>query len=392
MDILPPSRKSRPTPSTTPVSPPVTQPQVTNALPQVESKYKEPLVLKRPFYRKWPSWVIAVLAFFVLTATSLIVWYNWALQPVDAKDTAPVRIIVTSGESSSEILDTLAREGLIRSKLAARFYVDTAGLKHQLQAGGYILSKNLNVQDIMKHIADGKTDELNVTILPGLTLKELADPEVKGSLADQGFTADEIKEAFTATYNSPLLVDRPQGQDLEGYVFPETYRMNAGDKLNSVIGRSFDELYQRLQKDGLIEKFKARGFNLHQAITLASIVQKEVGDSETQKQVAQVFYTRLATSMVLGSDVTFEYAASKLGVTPAVDIDSPYNTRKVAGLPPGPIANMNYSALLAVADPASGDYVYFVAGDGNDQGKTFFAHTFEQHEANIAAHCHDLCN
>lgn len=349
-------------------------------------------MFKRQFYQRWEFWVIAILTLFVVSAISMFTWYQWALQPVNAEDTSPVRIVIASGESSSEIIETLSREGLIRSKLATRFYLDSTSQKNNLQAGGYILSKSLSVENIVKHIADGKTDELNVTILPGLTLKELADPEVKGSLADQGFSSEEIQNAFKAIYDSPLLADRPGGQSLEGYIFPETYRMNAGDKLNSVIERSFDELYQRLQKDGLIEKFKARGLNLHQAITLASIVQKEVGDSETQKQVAQVFYTRLARSMVLGSDVTFEYAAAQLGVTPAVDIASPYNTRQVSGLPPGPIANMNYTALLAVADPAPGDYLYFVAGDRGDQGKTFFAHTFEQHEANIAAHCHDLCN
>lgn len=335
--------------------------------------------------------MISLLTLFVVSASSLIAWYQWALQPVNTTDTSPVRIIVASGESSSEIIDTLSAAGLIRSKLATRLYINLSSQKLQLQAGGYILSKNLSVENIVKHIADGKADELNVTILPGLTLKQLADPEVNGSLADQGFTAGEIQAAFKAVYDSPLLVDRPQGQTLEGYIFPETYRMNAGDKLDSLIERSFDELYQRLQKDGLIEKFRSRGFNLHQAITLASIVQKEVGDSDTQKQVAQVFSTRLARGMVLGSDVTFEYAAAQLGVTPAVDIASPYNTRRVTGLPPGPIANMNYSALLAVADPAPGDYLYFVAGDREDQGKTFFAHTFEEHEANIAAHCHELC-
>lgn len=384
MDILPRSKKPRPTPVA--AAPPKAMDKPS---PVIESKYKQPIVPKRPFYVKWQFWALSVLALFAVSSASIFAWYHWALQPVDAADTQSVRIIVASGQTSADIIEILSGAGLIRSKLATRLYIDTSGKKHTLQAGGYVLSRNLSVENIVDHIAGGKTDELNVTVLPGLTLKQLADPEVKGSLAQQGFTAAEIQEAFAAAYDSPLLADRPQGQSLEGYIFPETYRMNAGDKLSSIFARSFDELYQRLQKDSMIEKLKAHGLNIHQALTLASIVQKEVGDPTTQKQVAQVFYKRLADGMVLGSDVTFEYAAAQLGVTPAVDIDSPYNTRRNPGLPPGPIANMNYTALQAVADPAPGDYLYFVAGD---DGVTYFSRSVEEHEANVAAHCHELCS
>src|SRR5690606_595642 len=93
----------------------------------------------------------------------------------------------------------------------------------------------------------------------------------------------------------------------------------------------------------------------------------------------------------LGSDVTYMYAAEQTGAKATPSLDSPYNTRKYVGLPPGPIANMNPSALEAVAFPAPGDYLYFVAGDGPDEGKTFFAHTDAEHNANIAAHCRVLC-
>ena len=141
-----------------------------------------------------------------------------------------------------------------------------------------------------------------------------------------------------------------------------------------------------------MDEFAKRNLTIHQAITLASIVQKEVKNPVDQKQVAQVFLKRLADGMQLGSDVTYMYAADQMGVEGTPALESPYNTRKYTGLPPGPISNMNPSALDAVAFPAPGEYVYFVAGDGPDEGKTFFAYTVEEHEANIAAHCRELCN
>jgi UPF0755 protein len=127
---------------------------------------------------------------------------------------------------------------------------------------------------------------------------------------------------------------------------------------------------------------------LYQAITLASIVQREEPDATSQKQVAQVFYLRLAKDMPLGSDVTAYYGADQIGAERAVTVDTPYNTRIHTGLPPGPIATPGLTALQAVAAPASGDYLYFLSGDDD---VTYFAHTDEEHEANIKAHCQIKC-
>ncbi len=135
-------------------------------------------------------------------------------------------------------------------------------------------------------------------------------------------------------------------------------------------------------------KVQATGFTLHQVITLASIIEKETPNTTEQKQVAQVFLLRLQRGMPLGSDPTYVYGAHLLGVTPSVSVDSPYNTRKYTGLPPGAIDNFNLAALQAVLDPAPGDYVYFVA---DPNGVTHFARTLEEHQANVARYCASLC-
>jgi UPF0755 protein len=378
MDIKPPPKKlspgyiSDPQPKNAPVSLPKPIPA-------------KPLAIKR----RWPmKWILAgVGACILIVITALISWYAWALQPLNSHSTEKIRITVKSGDTSSTIAQTLKKSGVVRSATAFRVYAELSRTKNKLQAGGYIVSPAQSISDIIDHLVSGKTDDLNITIPPGVSLLGIRD-----ALQKYGYNDAEITAAFNATYTSALLADRPAGASLEGYIFPETFKVDPNDGLQVLFGRTFDELYGRLQKDGMIDKFKAHGLNLHQALTLASIVQKEVSNPTDQRQVAQVFYKRLSEGMVLGSDVTFIYAANQLGVKPSVNLDSPYNTRKYAGLPPGPIANMNYSALQAVADPAPGDYLFFVAGDREDAGKTFFAYTDEEHQKNVATHCHDLCN
>lgn len=386
MDILPPPKR----PVQTDRAPQIQAPapiepasQPTAPKPAPAKRPPQPTFLKRPWYRKWQIWALVILGAFLLCAGSAITWYALALQP-KSKTEQKIQLVVSEGEASSSIINKMAESGLVRSKFATRLYVELSGNKSKMQAGGYILSPNQSVSEIVSHIVAGKTDEQLVTIPPGRTLKELRE-----DLKKFGYSDSDIDAAYAAKYNSPLLADKPADASLEGYIYPESFQLVAGQPLSALFEKSFDELYSKLQADGMIEKFKSHGLNLHQAMTLASIVQKEVSDPATQKQVAQVFYKRLADGMVLGSDVTFEYAAAQLGVTPAVDIDSPYNTRRNPGLPPGPIANMNYTALQAVADPAAGDYVYFVAGD---DGVTYFSRTVEEHEANVAAHCHKLCS
>lgn len=353
------------------------------ALPPVDTTPEQPVVTKR----RWWLLGLAGAVLFLITATiSTTIWYNWALT-ARSDETKQVRVVVHPGDTAATIAQALYDQELIKSRLAFSVYTQLSGARSQLQAGGYVLSPNQNVLSIVEHLVSGKTDEFNVTILPGLTLKEL-----RAKFKADGFSDAEITVAFAANYQHPLLATRPDGATLEGYVYPETYRMNADQSLEALFERVFDEMYETLQEKKYLEELAKRNLTIHQAVTLASIVQKEVNNPVDQKQVAQVFLKRLADGMQLGSDVTYMYAAEQMGVEGTPVLESPYNTRKYTGLPPGPISNMNPSALDAVAFPAAGDYVYFVAGDGPDEGKTFFAYTFEEHEANIAAHCRELCN
>ncbi|MDO8336468.1 MAG: endolytic transglycosylase MltG [Candidatus Saccharibacteria bacterium] len=347
-----------------------------NVQPEVKKSHQKP----------W-FWVITVLASVIAVALTVALvstfWYQQSLRPVDANSKQSIRFEITEGQGNSQIAKNLEKAHAIRSAAAMILYLKFEDKPTSLQAGTYVISPSYSVQKIVSHLESGKTDLFNVTILPGRTLSE-----IKADLQKYGYTSDEIEAAFKAKYDSPLLADKPADADLEGYIYPETFEMSSSGDLQYLFQSSFDTLYAKMQKDGLIDKFKAHNLNIHQAMTLASIIQKEASDPDDQPQIAQVFYTRLTSGMKLESDVTFHYAAKKLGVEPRVDLQSPYNTRLVAGLPPTPISNMNYSALQAVANPASGDYVYFIAGDDH---KIYYGRTLEEHQDNIKKHCQKLC-
>lgn len=371
MDIKPPPKKPN-------------KPRVAQELPFVQTPLPVPTTKPSKWTRKeWWTFGLTGTGLLLLAATvSVGLWYQWAIQPKSTESTQ-VRIVVESGETAASISDTLRAQDLIRSRLAFNIYVQLTGLRTKLQAGGYVLSPNQSVPSIVEHMTTGKTDEFDITIPPGLTLNELRVHFMK-----DGFSEEEVTRAFEAAYDHPLLASRPAGATLEGYIYPETYRMNADQSLEELFSRSFDDFYKLLQDKKYLEEFAKRNLTIHEGITLASIVQKEVKDPVDQKQVAQVFLKRLREGIQLGSDVTYMYAAEQMGVRATPSLESPYNTRKYGGLPPGPIANMNPSALDATAFPAPGEFLYFVAGD---DGKTYFSKTEAEHNANVKAHCKTLC-
>lgn len=378
MDIKPPPKRPSPTAVPAPSQQPVPAPVEVSPSPQPHKK--------RITRKQLTSLALAGAGLLILLATiATVSWYNWAISPRSDED-HQVRVVVESGDTAASIADSLYEHELIRSRLAFGLYTQLSGTRNKLQAGGYVLSANQSVASIVEHMTSGKTDEFNITIPPGLTLDGLRD-----HFKRDGFSDAEITAAFNKDYEHPLLASRPADATLEGYIYPETYRMSADQGLDALFVRTFDQMHKVLQEGKYLDEYAKRNLTIHQGVTLASIVQKEVKNPVDQKQVAQVFLKRLADGISLGSDVTYMYAAEQMGVRATPSLESPYNTRKYAGLPPGPIANMNPSALEAVAFPAPGDYLYFVAGDGADEGKTFFARTEAEHEANVAAHCHVLC-
>lgn len=395
-DIRPPKRKDI---GSSP-QPPLQQPMQLGSQQAVRPKLIEAPEAKPPLELEAPPqpqllpakkrrhilrWVIiGVIGVIIALVASALVWYKLALRPANAQDTSQVRITIPDGMSPSSIGQMLEEKKLIRSKYAFDIYTRLSGDRSKLQAGTYSISASESLQSVVSDLVSGKVDKLTVTFLPGATVAD--NKEV---LKKAGYSDAVIDAAFSKQYDHPLFASKPAGADLEGYIYGDTYAFNSDATVEQILTRTFDEYYHVIQDNKLVDGFQKQGLNLYQGITLASIIQKEVSGTSDERQVAQIFLKRLQIGMPLGSDVTYHYAAKKLGVTPSPTLNSPYNTRINTGLPPGPISTPGLTALQAVANPASGDYLFFLSGD---DGKTYFAKTDQEHQANIDQHCKIKCS
>ena len=333
-------------------------------------------------------------AFIIILLVGVFAWYNIQLSPIGNDKSELKKITVAKNSTSSQIGRQLQDQKLIRSSYIFDIYVRLSGKGSSLQAGTYRLSPSDSTPEIINHFTKGLVDEFQITFYPGATLTDNTSKlaknkqDVTSVLKKAGYSDSEISTAFEKSYDGPLFIDKPSTADLEGYIYGDTYSVGDGATVEDILQRTFDEFYKVVQDNNLVAGFTNHGLNLYQGITLASIIQREADTASDQRQVAQVFYSRLAINMALGSDVTYQYITDKLRVPRDVNYDSPYNTRRYAGLPPGPIAVPGLSALKAVANPANGDYLYFLSGDDN---VTYFARTDSVHEANKAAHCKVKC-
>lgn len=349
-------------------------PQPIEAAPQPSPKKRR---------RTWLWWLISIVSVVVLAMGATYAWYTVQLSPVDKNNTQKVAFTVEKGSTTDSIAKALEKEGLIRSAIAFVAYTKVDSSQGSLKAGSYRLSPSESVQEIYGHLTKGMADTFDITFLPGGTVMDN-----KKVLLNAGYDKTEIDEAFSATYDSPLFEGRKAGQDIEGFIWGDTYKMGVGASVKDILRVAFDEYYKLVQKDNLVAGFEKHGLTLYEGITLASIIQRESGNGKDDAQIAQVFYTRMKMDMMLGSDVTYQYIADKQGIERRIDLDSPYNTRRYVGLPPGPIATPGVDALRAVANPAPGDYLYFLSGDDD---VTYFGRTLQEHERNIIDHCAKKC-
>lgn len=352
-------------------------------------------------FPRWLWWVSGALVLVIAAIAAAVFYYQHELQPVSRTAQTTTRVTVVPDSSPTQIGKLLYDKQLIRSTAIFDIYTRLNGNRNKLQAGTYNLSPKMSLPEIIDHLVSGKTDTMRIQFLPGASL--WPDPrlpsdkriDVETTLIRAGFQKADVDAALVKQYDHPLLQGRPTGSDIEGYVYGESYDFSADASLDDIFNKVFDTYYAALQKNAIVASLQQQGLTLYQGITLASIVETEMGASDPgtashdQQQVAQVFLLRLARGMPLGSDVTAYYGAIKAGQTPAVSVDTPYNTRIHTGLPPGPIATPSVGALEAVAHPAAGDYLFFLNGD---DGVMYYARTDAEHQANIKAHCQQKCS
>lgn len=329
--------------------------------------------------------IVSGLALIGLCVIAAGAWWITSLSPVDSKDTSVRTFVVDKGASTEEVANALQKAKFIRNALAYRIYVRLNNVT--IQAGSHSLSSSYSMSEIAEKLKTADISEIDVQVPPGLTLKEL-----RSTWKKYGYTDADIDKAYAATYTGNILATRPEGASLEGYIYPETYRVYSNATLETIIQKAIDQFELVAAQNDLQASFAAHGLTFYKGVTMASMITLEVRGSEDRNLVASVFYNRLKSGISLGSDPTFKYAYSQgLCDINGPLCDSPYNTRLYQGLPPGPIANPELSALQATANPPTTDYYYFVSGDGAYKGQNFFAKTLEEHTANIRAYCKELC-
>jgi len=301
---------------------------------------------------------------------------GWALGPVDAAAPA-VRFEVPAGATLRRVTSDLERAGLVRSGRAMELLARWRGVAGSLQAGEYEISAAWGTRRILDQIAEGRVVNYEVTLPEGLTAVEIA-----ARLEQAGVTnaAD-----FLAVARDPAVAVEfgVEGPGLEGYLFPETYRIARGLTPKQV-ARVLVGQFQRVWI-GLADDARARGLSMREAVTLASIVEKETAAPAERPLVASVFANRLVRHMRLDSDPTTIYGIADFdgNLTRAnlEDEENRWNTYRIDGLPPTPIANPGADSLRAAVHPAETSYLYFVS---RNDGTHVFASTLAEHNANVA--------
>jgi UPF0755 protein len=304
-------------------------------------------------------------------------------------DATPRPFVVALGETAEEVAGRLVDEGLIGDARLLTFYLRYTGLDQNIEAGDFILRQTMTTPEIARALTDASAREITVRIPEGWRREQIA--QLLAANPNLGITEAEWL-ALTGPGAPPLgpysfYADLPTGASLEGYLSPETYlvrpRSSARDVLTKMLAQFDAQLTPELRA-GLA----ARGLTLHQAVIIASLIEREAVVEDERPLIASVIFNRLAVGQPLEIDASVQYVlATPENWWPLVAgldlraVDSPFNTYRVTGLPAGPISNVRFSSLQAVANPAqTGYYFYRAACDGS--GRHNFAQTYEEHLAN----------
>ena len=310
-------------------------------------------------------------------------------KPAQAGET--VTFTIHSGDTTRDVADSLEKQGLIRNSLLFRLRVNFRGAEGKLQAGDYQLTAGMSEDELIESLQAAKAKDVPITFIEGRRLEEFADAIKAANVGIDSQRFLDLARRGNFTYD--FLESKPTGATLEGFLFPDTYRVIPGkttaEELIHAMLKKFGEQFPPALRDAAQRN---SGLNVYQAVTLASIVEREAQVRDERPRIAVVYVNRLRDKEGLFADPTIQYALGKEGDWWPVLRDSPsnlaresrYNTYLQAGLPPSPIANPGASALRAVAEPEKSDYKYFVRNDIANNGSHVFSRTLAEHEANRA--------
>jgi UPF0755 protein len=320
------------------------------------------------------------------------------LQGPAAAGNASGAFTVTAGERADEVATNLVAAGFLDDSELFLNYLRYYDLDAGLEAGVYELDAQATIPDLAAILSKAVDQQVDLTFIEGWRLEEMAAylGKVKPAAIDpDAFLAMSLRQRPLDLSGYEFLASLPAGASLEGFLFPDTYRVPVEADAAFLIRLMLDNFGQKVDAS-MRQSFGAAGFSVYEAVTLASIVQREAVLSDERPVMVGVFMNRLAQGMKLEADPTVQYAlgyqadSGRWWKTPLSQVDlavsSPYNTYNVAGLPPGPIASPSLAALQAVAEPVASDFLFFVVDcTAEPAGRHVFSKTFDEHLANVQA-------
>lgn len=321
----------------------------------------------------------------VLIAVSGFLYWRNLNSPADTSGQEQI-FMINKGETVSQIAGNLRKENLIKSPFYFKYVIWRDQLK--IKAGEYLISPKLSAREIIRLLTAGEaiSQEKPIRIIEGWNLKDIgAYLEKNQAAAAKNFTvlAGAPPAGWKFYFAKPeFLNDAPERASLEGYLFPDTYRILKDGSAEEIIHKMLNNFNKKLTPEMRAE-IKRQKKTIYEVITMASVIEKEVRLENDMKIVSGIFWQRIKYGMPLQSDATLSYIlADKIGshTIEQTKIDSPYNTYKYPGLPPGPIANPGLNAIMAVIYPQAMGYNYFLSDPAT--GQTIYSKTLNEHNLN----------
>jgi UPF0755 protein len=289
-----------------------------------------------------------------------------------------VRINVASGESIQNISETLKEHGLITSASAFRLYLKSREIDTSIKTGTFVIERGMSFEEIADILVSGEGSETSVTIPEGFTIAQIDDLLAEMGLIETGEAVDCAK---TCDFSSFEFLS---GKSPEGYIFPDTYFVNALDFSPKNFLERLIGTFKNKVIDGLAEDLDSSKRSLKEVVIMASLIERETSTNEERPVVSGILWKRYDAGRGLDVDATVRYALNKpTGPLTKADLEStsPYNTRKFAGLPPGPIANPGLASIRAALNPEDSSYWYYLHGS---DGQIYYAETNDEHNVNKA--------
>jgi UPF0755 protein len=327
--------------------------------------------------------VILLLVLFAIGIGSYFFIQNRINSPLNSETDIKKEFVIEKGDSVKQIARNLEKEGIINGRDFFEIYVWQKKIAGNLQAGEYELSPSMTIPEIVGLFIKGKvkSNEVVITIPEGFSNDDIDKRLSENGLIKRMEFLSFDKNPSLDLSGYDFLRDKPEGIGLQGYYFPDTYRYYNDSSVEGIAKKMLDNFDEKLSQD-LREEIKRQNKSVFEVIILASIIEKEAKFPEDMKKIAGVFQNRLNAGKPLESDATINYITGSgraQSTFEDLQIDSPYNTYKYPGLPPGPISNPGMGAIRAAIYPEMNDYLYFLT---KRDGKAVFSRTLEEHLEN----------